>query len=193
MLLSYNTMNTLGSVDQDTRADLLETNGSLPGVNGEKSRVVFHEPVIRSKPESASPPPGNNGSKARDLQNEPLIPPTPVVEPTPVIIDEELDCHDLRMSISVKVNGRSIKIMDSKFHRIVPDGARSQNRHVYFQTLASILDEVKLTVAIKTNSKLPIEPFRKDTKKDWDNNDFIPRDPGSTPQSLTVHTDPPVE
>src|SRR6266481_9799152 len=89
-------VNTLNSVEQHTGADVLETNGSLPGVNGEKSRVVFHEPVIRSKPESASPPPGNNGSKARDLQNEPLIPPTPVAAPAPATIDEELDGDDLR-------------------------------------------------------------------------------------------------
>ncbi len=186
-------MNTLGSVDQDTRAEVLEANGSLPGVNGEKSRVVFHEPVIRSKPESASPPPGNNGSKARDLQNEPLIPPTPVAAPAPAIIDEELDGHDLRMSISVKVTGRSIKIMDAKFNRIVPDGALGKHRHVFFQTLANVLDEMRTAVAIKTNSKLPVEPFPKDVKKERDDNEFVPRDPGPMPTSLTVHTDPPVE
>ena len=179
-------------IDGNAQAAPLKTNGSIPDVTGEESRVIFHEINIRSKPEAPSPPPGTNGSKARDLQNEPLIPPTPVAAPAPVI-DEELDGDDLRLSITVKVNGRSIKIMNAQFNRIVPDGGLGKHRHVFFQTLTNVLDEMRTTVAIKTNSKLPIEPFRKDTKKDWDNNDFIPRDPGSTPQSLTVHTDPPVE
>jgi len=185
-------MNTLGSVDQDTRADVLETNGSLPGVNGEKSRVLFHEPETRSKPESAPPPARTNGSTSRDFQNEPLIPPKQEAALSSPVIDEELEGADLRMTINVKVHGRSLKIMDATFNRVVPEGGDSKHRHVYFQTLASILDEVKMTVAIKTNSKLPIEPFPKDAKKGWDDNDFIPRDPGSMPASLKPHDDPPI-
>jgi hypothetical protein len=186
-------VNTSNSVEQHTGADILRTNGSLPAVNGKESRVNFHEPATSSKPEGVSPPRDTNGSKLRDLQNEPLIPPTPVAEPTPVIIDEELDGDDLRLTINVKVNGRSLKIMNAQFNRIVPDGAQGKHRHVFFQTLASVLDEMRTTVAIKTNSKLPVEPFPKDGNKNWDGKDFVASDPGPVPSSLKIHDDPRIE
>ena len=126
-------------IDGNAQAAPLETNGSIPGVNSENSRVIFHASNIRSKPEAPSPP-GNNGSTSRDLQNEPLIPPTPVAEPTPVVIDDELDGDDLRLTITVKVNGRSIKVMNALFNRVIADGALGKHRHVFFQTLTNVLD-----------------------------------------------------
>src|SRR5260221_6000151 len=121
-------VNTLNSVEQHTGAGVLKTNGSLPGVNGAKSRVIFREPATRSKPEAASPPPRTNGRKLPNFQNEPIIPAEPELAPSPPIVDAELEDDDLRMTFTVTVHGRTRKIVGAKFDRALPDGARSQNR-----------------------------------------------------------------
>ncbi len=128
-----------------------------------------------------------------DFQNEPLMPPKPEVAPSPPVVDAELEDDDLRMTFTVTVQGRSRKIAAAKFDRVIPDGVRGENRHVFFKTLESLLDEMRQTIAIRTNSKLPVAPFAKDDKKNWDGKDFIASGPGSMPKSLRVHTDPSIE
>ena len=171
----------------------MKTNGAIPGVSGEKSRVIFREAATLSKPEAESLLPDANGRKLPDFQNEPIIPAKPEVAPSPPVVDAELEDDDLRMTFAVTVQGRTRKIVGAKFDRVLPDGARSQNRHLFFKTLESLLDEMRQTIAIRTNSKLPIEPFTKDGNKNWDGKDFVASDPGPIPQSLTIHSDPPVE
>jgi hypothetical protein len=168
----------------------LNTNGSLHGVNGETSRVIFREPEPGSKPESASPSSLGNGRKLPSYQTEPLIPPNAQAAQCPPVVDEQLEDQDLRLTFTVSVHGRSRKIVGAKFDRVIPDGIRSENRHVFFAILQSLLDEMRQTIAIRTNSKIPVEPFPKDGGKNWDGKDFIARDPGTMPASLKVHDDP---
>ena len=120
------------------------------------------------------------------------MPPKPEVAPSPPVVDAELEDDDLRMTFAVTVQGRTRKIVGAKFDRVLPDGARSQNRHLFFKTLESLLDEMRQTIAIRVNSKLPVKPFPQTGKKEWEDNDSVPRDPGPMPTSLTVHDDPPI-
>jgi uncharacterized protein YjbI with pentapeptide repeats len=111
-------------------------------------------------PASASSAMRANGNSTKmDLSNVPLLPrhlreadPTPKVE----LLNPTLDEADLKLSLNVTINGRTIRIMDCNFSTTACGGLDPKNRGIVFQSIERLADEALQAAAIKLNAAAPV-------------------------------------
>ena len=72
------------------------------------------------------------------------------------ILDETLEEKDVRMVMSLEMNGRTMKIANLKLDRVVYEGSEIRNRWVLLKAIEDILAELRRGVVYKVTSKLPI-------------------------------------
>ncbi len=161
----------------------------------------MEKPQADSKPKAVR--------KLPDYSDEPLIPNkaangTPAetnvealtVEP---IIDTALGPDDIRISITVRINGRKVNILEHKFETLVPDGAKSARRQVLHLMLTQLYESIKLAVASRVNEFLGFDAFKEEGKgkksgkfSKADLPDFVDVESMTQPATppFQVHTDP---
>jgi hypothetical protein len=113
---------------------------------------------------------------------------------------EELGEKDVRLSISVTVRGRSLKIMDKcSFETTIYEGLRDESRGRFFGALDRMLEDVKEGIGIKVNTIVPVrvpdwpEELGKNGRRHSLIKEPIPPYPGDgLPDELTIHKDTPL-
>jgi len=124
------------------------TNGSHSTTPAEPSLV--DAAGLNGQPSPVSVEPSLTSANAAD----PKEPSTPPVEK---ILDESLDEQDIKIAISVSVNGRKIDIMKRGFEKTFFDAMESSNRGVLFNSIKQFLDqEIYQAIAVKLNRKVPV-------------------------------------
>ena len=85
-------------------------------------------------------------------QVEPEIP-----QPQVKVIDDTLGERDLKVSMRVKIHGRTVAVLNHTFETTVVDGVAGQNRGIVFQLVEGLLHQIQIVTASKVNDALPIE------------------------------------
>lgn len=142
-----------------------------------------------------------NKRKNRVIERRPLIAhenvTTPQKEPqveTPaLIIDSKLEDQDLRIEINVRIVGRTLLVMDCPFTSAVYGARMHQQRGVLLQTLERLLEDIRLTVALKADATIGESKPGKASKKG--NGGFTEKVPFYTgeeevPSDLKIHPQP---
>jgi hypothetical protein len=101
----------------------------------------------------------NASSTSDKLRSVPILPPhlrgpqpAPKVEP----LNPTLDEGDLKLSLNIVIDGRSIRIMDCNFTTTACGGLDPKNRGIVFQCLEQLTDQARQAAAIKINSGVPM-------------------------------------
>jgi len=73
----------------------------------------------------------------------------------PTILDDTLEKHDIRISITVDVHGRELKFAKLNVERVVPGGIQSpKDRWRVLQPLENLLKDIQQDVGANINTKL---------------------------------------
>jgi len=147
--------------------------------------------------------------KLPDYSGEPLIPkkaengapaetPVEAAPAEPPVIDPALGQDDIRITITVKINGQKVNILEHKFETLVPDGAKSARRQVLHLMLAQLYESIKLAIASRVNEFLGFDAFKENGKAKKSSKfskealpDFVDVESMTQPQPpFQVHTDP---
>jgi hypothetical protein len=78
--------------------------------------------------------------------------PTPKVEP----LNPALDEGDLKLSLNIVLDGRTIRIMDCNFTATSCGGLDAKNRGLVFQSIERLADEALQAAALKLNRAVPL-------------------------------------
>jgi hypothetical protein len=120
-----------------------------------------NEPPNVTPASSPSPVPKQvSGSSIDDrLRNVSILPrslmepePAPKVEP----LNPTLDEGDLKLSLNVVIDGRTIRVMDCNFSTTACGGLDAKNRGLVFQSIERLTDEALQAAAIKLNRAVPL-------------------------------------
>ena len=118
-----------------------------------------------------------NARSRRELSNSPN---TPSTSPPVPVLDATLDEDDLKLSISVRVTGRTVRFATLEFNKTAYGATRDQRRGIFFQQLEHLLTEVQQAVATKVNTKLDAGK-KPDPEKDDDNSQHPSRNGSKRP------------
>src|SRR6266478_2526151 len=94
----------------------------------------------------------------RSLRANPLIMSMGATPMMPTILDDTLEKHDIRISITVDVHGRELKFAKLNVERVVPGGIQSpKDRWRVLEALEHLLKEIQHDVGANINTKLEDE------------------------------------
>src|SRR6266567_2555047 len=130
-------------------------------MNAANAAKPVSEPLTVTPASAPSPAPEQvNGISVKErLRNIPILPPhlrEPEPAPKVQVLNPGLDESDLKLSLSVTIHGRTIRIMDCNFSTTACGGLDAKNRGLVFQSIERLTDEVLRAAAIKLNSAVPL-------------------------------------
>lgn len=124
-----------------------------------EAKPVSETPNVTPASASSPAPRQVNGSSIDDRLRNVSILPRSLREPEPApkvqVLNPGLEEGDLKLSLNVTIDGRTIRIMDCNFSAMAFGGLDAKNRGVVFQSIARLTDEALQVAAIKLNRAVP--------------------------------------